>query len=77
MKKWYQWQSQKPARLSMRLERLVLRYSDVLTSENRVEDTLYTVLEKRFPKAELLGLCFIVGLSNPMNWVHATFRTDS
>ena len=55
---------------------LVLHYSDVLTRENRVDDTLYAALEKRFPKAELLELCFTVGLSNLVNRVHATFRTD-
>lgn len=57
-------------------DRLVLRYSDVLTRENRVDDALYAELEKRFPKAELLELCFTVGLSNLVNRVHATFRTD-
>lgn len=57
-------------------DRLVLRYSDVLTRENRVDDALYAQLEKRFPKIELLELCFTVGLSNLVNRVHATFRTD-
>jgi len=57
-------------------DRLVLRYSDVLTRENRVDDALYAELEKRFPKTELLELCFTVGLSNLVNRVHATFRTD-
>jgi alkylhydroperoxidase family enzyme len=57
-------------------DRLVLRYADVLTRENRVDDTLYAALEKRFPQIELLGLSFTVGLSNLVNRVHATFRTD-
>lgn len=35
-------------------DRLVLRYADVLTRDNRVDDTLYAALEKRFPKIELL-----------------------
>jgi hypothetical protein len=57
-------------------DRLVLRYAEVLTRENRVDDTLYAALEKRFPKIELLELSFTVGLSNLVNRVHATFRTD-
>ena len=57
-------------------DRLVLRYADVLTRENRVDDTLYAELEKQFPKIELLELSFTVGLSNLVNRVHATFRTD-
>ena len=57
-------------------DRLVLRYADVLTGENRVDATLYAALEKRFPKIELLELSFTVGLSNLVNRLHATFRTD-
>jgi alkylhydroperoxidase family enzyme len=57
-------------------DRLVLRYADVLTRENRADDTLYAALEKRFPQIELLELSFTVGLSNLLNRGHATFRTD-
>jgi len=57
-------------------DRLVLRYAEVLTRENRVDDTRYAALEKRFPQIELLELSFTVGLSNLVNRVHATFRTD-
>lgn len=57
-------------------DKLVLRYSDVLTRENRVDDALYAQLERCFPKIELLELSFTVGLSNLVNRVHATFRTD-
>lgn len=57
-------------------DRLVLRYADVLTRENRCEDALYAELAQRFPKIELLELSFTVGLSNLVNRVHATFRTD-
>jgi len=57
-------------------DRLVLRYADGLTRENRVDDTLYAALEKRFPQIELLELSFTVVLSNLVNRVHATFRTD-
>ena len=57
-------------------DRLVLRYSDILTRENRCDDALYAELAKRFPQIELLELSFTVGLSNLVNRVHATFRTD-
>ena len=57
-------------------DQLVLRYADVLTRENRVDDALYAELASRFSRNELLELCFSVGLSNLVNRVHATFRTD-
>lgn len=57
-------------------DRLVLRYSEVLTRENRVSDALYAELEARFPREELLELCMTVALSALVNRVHATFRTD-
>jgi len=57
-------------------DRLVLRYAEVLTRENRVNDALYAALAARFPREELLELCFTVGLAALVNRVHATFRTD-
>jgi alkylhydroperoxidase family enzyme len=57
-------------------DRLVLHYADVLTRENRVNDALYARLEARFPRQELVELCFTVGLAALVNRVHATFRTD-
>ena len=57
-------------------DRLVLRYSEVLTRENRVDDKLYAELAARFPREELVELCMTVGLSALVNRVHATFRTD-
>lgn len=57
-------------------DRLVLRYAEVLTRENRVSDALYAELEARFPRAELVELCMTVGLSALVNRVHATFHTD-
>lgn len=57
-------------------DRLVLRYAEVLTRENRVEDALYAELEARFPREALVKLCFSVGLAALVNRVHATFRTD-
>ena len=57
-------------------DRLVLRYAEVLTRENRVSDALYAELEARFPREELMELCMTVGLAALVNRVHATFRTD-
>ena len=57
-------------------DRLVLRYAEVLTRENRVDDALYAELEARFPREELLELCMTVALAAFVNRVHATFRTD-
>ncbi len=57
-------------------DRLVLRYSEVLTRENRVDDALYSELEGRFSRQELVELCVTVGLSAMVNRFHATFLTD-
>jgi alkylhydroperoxidase family enzyme len=57
-------------------DRLVLRYAEVLTRENRVNDALYAELAARFSREELMELCMTVGLSALVNRVHATFRTD-
>jgi alkylhydroperoxidase family enzyme len=57
-------------------DRLVIRYADVLTRENRVDDKLYAELAAKFPREELVELCFTVGLAALVNRVHATFRTD-
>ena len=39
-------------------DRLVLRYAEVLTRENRVDDGLYAELEARFPREELAGVMY-------------------
>ena len=57
-------------------DRVVLRYAEVLTRENRVSDALYADLAARFPREELLELCMSVGLAALVNRVHATFHTD-
>ncbi|HEU5093334.1 MAG TPA: hypothetical protein VFT30_11655, partial [Nitrospira sp.] len=44
-------------------DRLVLRYAEVLTRENRVSDALYEELGARFPREELVELCMTVGLA--------------
>jgi alkylhydroperoxidase family enzyme len=57
-------------------EKLVLRYAEVLTRTCRVSDELYAQLEAHFSRDEIVELCFLVGLSNLVNRVHATFQTD-
>jgi alkylhydroperoxidase family enzyme len=57
-------------------DRLVIRYAEMLTLENRVDEKLYTELAAGFPREELLELCLTVGLAALVNRVHATFRTD-
>jgi alkylhydroperoxidase family enzyme len=57
-------------------ERLVLRYTDTLTRENRVEAELYAALECRFTARQLWELCLAVSLAALVNRVHATFLTD-
>lgn len=57
-------------------DKLVLRYAEVLTRDNRCDDALYAQLAARFGKDELVELCVTIGLSAMVNRVHATFRTD-
>lgn len=57
-------------------DKLVLRYSTVLTTTNKVDDALYAELAARFNNEELIDLCVTIGMSALVNRVHATFRTD-
>jgi len=57
-------------------DRLVLRYADVLTRENRVDADLYAALSVCFPPRQLFELCLAVSLASLVNRVHATFLTD-
>lgn len=57
-------------------DRLVLRYAEVLTLENRVDDALYAELQAAFGPEQLVDLALTVGLSALVNRMHATFRTD-
>ncbi len=57
-------------------DRLVLRYADALTRENRVDAELYAALADRFPPRELFELSMAVSLAALVNRVHATFNTD-
>lgn len=57
-------------------DKLVLRYAEVLTRENRVSNALYAELAARFSPEEIMELCVTVGLSGLVNRVHSTFLTD-
>ena len=57
-------------------DRLVLRYAETLTRDNRVDDATYAALAARFDTTELMELAVTVGLSALVNRVHATFKTD-
>lgn len=57
-------------------DKLVLRYSEILTRENKVSEALYAELAKAFPRAELVELAMTIGMSAMVNRVHATFDTS-
>jgi alkylhydroperoxidase family enzyme len=57
-------------------DRLVLRYTEVRTRDNKVDGALYAELEARFPKKELVKLSVAAGLVGFVNRMHATFHTD-
>ena len=57
-------------------DRLVLRYTDALSRENRVDDNLYQELATHFSETEIMKLCITVSFAGLVNRVHATFLTD-
>ncbi|MGE3391522.1 MAG: hypothetical protein AB7O21_16055 [Gammaproteobacteria bacterium] len=57
-------------------DRLVIRYAEILTRENRVDDTLYAALAQRFAREEIVDLALTVSFAAFINRMHATFRTD-
>ena len=57
-------------------DKLVLRFADVLSRENSVDDALYGALVACFTQSELLKLSFTVSMAGMVNRVHATFLTD-
>ena len=67
------WES---SRLFDQTDKLVLRFTDQLSRENRVDDDLFGELSARFSQPELLKLTFTIGMAGIVNRVHATFLTD-
>lgn len=58
------------------IDRLVIRYSEILTRDNRVDDALFAALKEKFSEAQIMELALTVGLSAMVNRVHATVGTD-
>jgi alkylhydroperoxidase family enzyme len=57
-------------------DRIVLKYAETVTRENRVDDALYAEMAKLFTQDELVDLALTTAFSSFVNRVHATFRTD-
>jgi len=58
-------------------ELAIVRYSQQVTHEPpRVSEDVYLALTEHFDRAQILQICFIVGLSAMVNRFHATFLTD-
>ena len=57
-------------------DRLVLRYSEILTRDNKVDDTMFLALKEKFSEPQIMELALTVGLSALVNRVHATGGTD-
>lgn len=57
-------------------ERVAITYARRSTRMEPIDDDLYAELERHYPTAQIMELCFTVGLSNIVNRFHATFHTD-
>lgn len=57
-------------------DRLVLRYSEILTRDNKVDDAMFKALREKFSEAQIMELALTVGLSALVNRMHATGGTD-
>ena len=58
------------------VERVVVEYSRRLTRMEPIDDALYARLATHFSTEAIIELCLIVGSSNIVNRLHATFHTD-
>jgi alkylhydroperoxidase family enzyme len=56
-------------------ERVAIRYARTITRMEGIDDARYAELAAHYSPAEIIELCFIVGLSNLVNRFHATFQT--
>jgi alkylhydroperoxidase family enzyme len=54
----------------------LLRYVRASARMDRIDDELYARLEASFSRAQIMELCFEVGLAGTVNRFHATFLTD-
>jgi alkylhydroperoxidase family enzyme len=53
----------------------IIRYSQASTRMLPIDDELYGALTDHFDEAQIVELCFVIGLSNIVNRFHATFLT--
>ena len=53
----------------------IIRYSQASTRMLPIDDDVYGALTEHFEQAQIVELCFVVGLSNIVNRFHATFLT--
>ena len=54
----------------------MLGFTDSLTQNNVVPDTVYSELKDHFGEPEIVKLTFTVSLAGMVNRVHAAFKTD-
>jgi alkylhydroperoxidase family enzyme len=57
-------------------EAAIVRYAQACHRMEPIPDDIYEALQRHFTNEQIIGLCFIVGLSNLVNRFHATFLTD-
>ena len=56
-------------------ETAIIRYARTSTLMQPIDDELYDALARHLEAAQVVELCFVVGLSNMVNRFHATFLT--
>ena len=54
----------------------MLGFTDALTRNNAVPDTVYSELKNHFGEPEIVKLTFTVGQAGMVNRRHAAFKTD-
>ncbi len=57
-------------------ERAIVEYAQKSTNMEPIDNELYGRLSAHFTEAQMIDICFTVGLSNLINRFHATFLTD-
>lgn len=57
-------------------EAAIVRYAQVSTRNDAVDDELYGELRAHFDERQVMEICFTVGLSNLINRFHRTFLTE-
>ena len=58
------------------MQAAIVRYAQRSTRLEPIDDATYGALAVQFSTAQIMDICFTVGLSNMVNRFHATFQTD-